>query len=132
MWMLWGAAIFLLWWLFFPFVFLLLLRILCILFCFCCPYYGGGGSLSPFCMFLLPSLWVFWFPLLWMFLFSFVGISVLILLQMIETFGSILKGSVIYSSSCSNVHISLQCERCLDIDSLRTRSRDTNCWLFRM
>ena len=76
--------------------------------CFCYSLYGCFGS----------PLWGFWF--------SLVSISILILLY---TFRYILKGNVIHSSSYNIVRVGLHCERCLDIDSLRTRSRATDCRL---
>ena len=44
------------------------------------------------------------------------GISILMVLQMIDMFRSILKRGVI-TSSCNTFHVGLRCESCLHIDS---------------
>ena len=42
---------------------------------------------------------------------------------------SILKEDVIYFSNYNTFYVGLQCEICLDIDSLRAKSRVTYHWL---
>ena len=95
------------------------------LFCFC-PLFGVFVIPFVSVYFYCALLWVFWFSfrrclgfLLWV-------LVILILLQMTETFKSILKGGVIYFSSCTTIRVRLCCERCLDIDSFWIRSKATN------
>ena len=103
------------------------------------PLHSFSFSFSLYCLgvsclvfvvsyigFLLSPLWVFSLSLMWVFWFSLMGILILILLQMTKLFRSILKGGTILSSSCNIIHVDLECERCLDIDNLQAKSRDTN------
>ena len=54
------------------------------------------------------------------------GFSILMILQMTKMFKFILNGGIIHSSNCSTFCAGLPREQCLNIDSLRVRSKVTD------